>query len=92
LFVSSGGQNYGHYHSAKVDALIKAAATDFNPATRQQKYEQVDTILAGDVPRIPLYTYPAILVHKSALGGMEHSDASLSTGPAWNAEEWFWKS
>jgi peptide/nickel transport system substrate-binding protein len=92
LFVSSGGQNYGHYQSAKVDALIKAAATDFNPTTRQQKYEQVDTILSTDVPRIPLYTYPAILVHKSALGGMEHSDASLSTGPAWNAEEWFWKS
>ena len=92
LFVSSGGQNYGHYHSATVDAIIKAAATDFNPKTRQQKYEQVDTILASDLPRIPLYTYPAILVHRSALGGMEHSDASLSTGPAWNAEEWFWKS
>ena len=92
IFKSTGGQNYTQYNSPAVDKLIAAAGVDFNPASRQAKYEKIDAILAKDLPIIPLYTYPSILIYRSALKGAEHSNASLSTGPAWNAEQWHWSS
>ena len=92
VFKTGGGQNYTSYHSAKVDKLISEASTDFNQKTRQAKYETIDAQLATDLPIIPLYTYPSILVYKKGLQGAEHSNASLSTGPAWNAEDWKWSS
>ena len=92
IFKSTGGQNYTQYKNPKADALMKAAGVDFNQTTRQAKYEQLDQMLANDLPIIPLYTYPSILVYRKALAGAEHSNASLSTGPAWNAEQWRWTS
>jgi peptide/nickel transport system substrate-binding protein len=90
IFKSTGGQDYTQFNNHQVDKLIAAAGTDFNQTTRQAKYEAIDKMLATQLPIIPLYTYPSILIYRSALKGAEHSNASLSTGPAWNAEAWHW--
>ena len=82
--------NFTSYCNAKVDKLIQSADTDFNPVTRQAKYEAIDEQLSDDLPIFPLYTYPSILVHKTAVQGMEDSDSPISAGPAWNAEYWHW--
>jgi len=84
--------NFTSYSNRKVDALLASAGTDFNPASRQATYEKVDAQLATDLPIIPLYTYPAILVYKKGITGMEHSNSPLSIGPAWNSEDWAWSS
>ena len=80
--------NYTTYSNAKVDRLIQAASSDFGPASRQQKYEQVDAQLANDLPIFPLYTVPAILIYRKEVKGMEHGDSPVAAGPAWNAEFW----
>jgi peptide/nickel transport system substrate-binding protein len=90
VYKTGGGQNYTTYANPKVDALIKAAGIDFNPTTRVQKYQQVDSILANDLPVIPLYASPSILVYKNSVKGMESSNNPLSEGPTWNAEQWHW--
>jgi len=92
IFKSTGGQNYTQWKNAKADKLMAQAGITFDQAKRQALYEQVDQLLANDLPIIPLYTYPSILVYRKALAGAEHSNASLSTGPAWNAEQWHWTS
>jgi oligopeptide transport system substrate-binding protein len=92
IFKTGGGKNYTSYSSPKADKLMAQASVDFNQTTRQAKYEQLDQMLATDLPIIPLYTYPSILVYRKALAGAEHSNASLSTGPAWNADQWHWTS
>ena len=56
----------------------------------QAKFQQADQILANDIPNFPLYASPVILVHKSAVKGMEASDNPTSVGPTWNAEFWHW--
>lgn len=84
--------DFTSYCNSAVDKLIASADSDFNPTTRQATYEKIDQQLSVDLPIIPLYTYPSILVYKSGIQGMEHSNASLSVGPAWNAEDWSWKS
>ena len=80
--------NYTSYSNKKVDKLLQQASVDFNPASRQQKYEQVDAQLSNDLPIFPLYTYPSILIYRKAVKGMQHSNSPVSAGPAWNAEFW----
>ncbi|HEY3542000.1 MAG TPA: peptide ABC transporter substrate-binding protein [Gaiellaceae bacterium] len=80
--------NYTSYSNKKVDKLLQQASVDFNPASRQQKYEQVDAQLSNDLPIFPLYTYPSILIYRKAVKGMENSDSPVAAGPAWNAELW----
>jgi peptide/nickel transport system substrate-binding protein len=89
-FTTGGGSNYPSYSNKKLDALLNSAEKDLNPASRKAKFEQIDTILANDLPQFPLYNSPVILVHKSAVKGMENSNNPVSVGPTWNAEEWHW--
>jgi peptide/nickel transport system substrate-binding protein len=89
-FTTGGGQNYTSYSNPKVDKLLNSAESDLNPTTRKAKFQQLDQMLADDLPQFPLYASPVILVHKSAVKGMEHSNTPVSGGPTWNAEEWHW--
>jgi peptide/nickel transport system substrate-binding protein len=89
-FTTGGGQNYTSYSNPKVDKLLNSAESDLNPASRKAKFEQLDQMLADDIPQFPLYNSPVILVHKSAVKGMENSNTPVSAGPTWNAEEWHW--
>jgi peptide/nickel transport system substrate-binding protein len=89
-FTTGAGQNYTSYHNATVDKLISAGEKDLNPATRKATYQKIDQILANDLPQFPLYNSPVILVHKSAVKGMEQSNNPVSEGPTWNAEQWHW--
>ena len=73
-----------------VDKAIHAAEIELNPAKRTAFYQQADTQLANDIPAIPLYASPQILVYKSAVKGMSHSNNPTSEGPTWNAEAWHW--
>jgi len=90
IWLTGGGQNYTSYSSKIVDKAIHAAEIELNPAKRTAFYQQADTQLANDIPAIPLYASPQILVYKSAVKGMSHSNNPTSEGPTWNAEAWHW--
>jgi peptide/nickel transport system substrate-binding protein len=85
-----GGQNYKLYCNKTVDALIKSGESDLNPKTRTASYEKAAKLVAHEVAIVPLYSPPAILVHKAAVKGMEHSNNPTLLGPTWNAEQWSW--
>jgi peptide/nickel transport system substrate-binding protein len=89
-FTTGAGQNYTSYSNPTVDKLIAAGEKDLNPTSRKATFEKIDTILANDLPQFPLYNSPVILVHKSAVKGMEQSNNPVSEGPTWNAEAWHW--
>ncbi len=90
IWLGGGGQNYTSYSSPKVDKLIRQAQVQLDPVKRTSLYEQVDTLLATDLPAIPLYASPQILIYKSAIKGMDKSNNPTSEGPTWNAELWHW--
>jgi hypothetical protein len=46
--------------------------------------------MANDVPSIPLYSQPSLLIYKSGIKGMGTANNGSSTGPTWNAENWHW--
>jgi peptide/nickel transport system substrate-binding protein len=90
IYQCGGGSNYKQYCNAKVDALIKLGDSDLNPTTRTADYENAAALMATDVPVIPLYSPPNILVHKSTVLGMQDSNNPTSEGPTWNVEQWHW--
>ncbi len=49
------GPNYTHYANAQFDALYDRALETMHPADRQILYQQMDSIIAADLPVIPLY-------------------------------------
>jgi peptide/nickel transport system substrate-binding protein len=85
-----GGQNYKMYCNRKVDKLIAAGEVELDPEKRTAIYEQAAQLITNDVAIIPLYSFPSILVYKSAIKGMEASNNPTQEGPTWNAELWHW--
>jgi peptide/nickel transport system substrate-binding protein len=61
------GANRGHYASARVDALLKAASMATDEPTRRQDYIEIQRILAADVPTIPLWYPDNIVIHSARL-------------------------
>jgi peptide/nickel transport system substrate-binding protein len=90
IYQCGGGQNYKLYCNKQVDALQKSGESDLNPTTRTASYQKAAQIVAHDVAIIPLYSPPQILIHKSAVKGMDHSNNPTLVGPTWNIEEWHW--
>jgi ABC-type transport system substrate-binding protein len=85
-----GEGNYTGYCSHAVDALLKAASGEVVPLKRMRLFQQADAIMATQVPVIPLYQVPIVLVHRSDLLGMRANPGVA--GPVWNIEDWHWRS
>jgi hypothetical protein len=47
-------------------------------------------MVSHDLAIVPLYSPPQILVYKSGIKGMEHSNNPTLLGPTWNIEQWSW--
>jgi len=90
IYQCGGGQNYKVYCNKTVDALQKKAASELNPTVRTAEYQKAAQIVAHDVTIIPLYQPPQILIYKSAIKGMAHSNNPTQVGPTWNMEQWHW--
>ena len=87
---TGGGSNYKNYSNKQVDALIVAGDAELDATKRTADYQKASQIMANDIAFIPLYAPPNILVHKTALKGMEASNNPTQEGPTWNVEQWHW--
>jgi peptide/nickel transport system substrate-binding protein len=85
-----GESNYLTYCNRKATALLDASNSELNPAKRAQLFQKADVLMSNDVPTIPLYAAPTILVYKKAISGMKNNPASI--GFSWNMEDWKWTS
>ena len=87
---SCGGEsNYLNYCNRKVTNLLDQTNSQLDPAKRSALFRQADARMATDLPSIPLYATPAILIYKSNISGMTNNPSS--TGPTWNMYDWKWK-
>ena len=81
--------NYLNYCNRKVTNLLDQTNSQLDPAKRSALFQQADARMANDLPSIPLYATPAILIYKSNISGMTNNPSS--TGPTWNMYDWKWK-
>ncbi len=89
IYRCQGQSNYTGYCSHSVDKLLNAANGELDPAKRASLYQRADAIMATQVPMLPLFERPFVLIHRSNLLGMLENPAS--PGPVWNIEDWHWK-
>src|SRR6478672_9903902 len=85
-----GESNYMQYCNRAATKLMEQSNSELDPAKRQALFAKADSLMANDVPTIPMYSRPNPLIWKSAIGGMKNNPASVGFG--WNAEQWYWKS
>jgi peptide/nickel transport system substrate-binding protein len=85
-----GESNYLNYCNRAATKYLEASNSELDPAKRTADFQKADALMANDVPTVPMYQRPNPLVYKSQVVGMLNNPSS--TGFAWNAEAWGWKS
>ncbi|HZE03594.1 MAG TPA: ABC transporter substrate-binding protein, partial [Solirubrobacteraceae bacterium] len=83
-----GPLNWLNFCNHKYTKLMNAAKTQLNPKKRDADFIKADKITAQEVPSIPLYTLPDIVVAKKTLRNIVNNPV---VGFTWNIEQWRWK-
>ena len=85
-----GASNYLNYCNNKATALLKASNSELDPVKRGADFQKANALMAKDLPSIPLYATPAVLVYKKGISGLTNNPSL--TGPTWNIYAWKWTS
>ena len=86
---SCGGiSNFSGYCNDTVTKLLQTADATPSPTRRLALYHEADTLLADDVPSIPLYAVPDPLIWRTGLSGLQANPSP--SGFTWNVERWRW--
>jgi peptide/nickel transport system substrate-binding protein len=90
IWSCNGTANYLDYCDRKVTKLLKASNSELDSAKRAKLFQQADALMARDLPAIPLYSAPAILVYKKGIANLTNNPSVA--GPMWNIYAWKWTS
>jgi peptide/nickel transport system substrate-binding protein len=86
IYGCGGESNYKNYCNRTVTSLLSRSDQSLVPRTRASLVNRADSIMATDVPVIPLYQKPTYFVFKTKLRGLV--DNPTLQGPTWNTEFW----
>lgn len=85
IYETGGGQNWQGYSDPTVDAAMNQAVATLDPAAFQAQWQQVDRLIAGDLPSIPLFVQPNMLGYSDRIDNAYYQP---NYGPLYNANEW----
>lgn len=71
LLASDGGSNVGRYENRAMDDLLVKGQTTFAQADRESIYNEVQQIIATDVPLIPVFHVSQAVVARAGLTGYQ---------------------
>jgi peptide/nickel transport system substrate-binding protein len=83
-----GGENWLNYCSQPATKNLDKTLSQLNVKKRNAEFEAADKVMSNDVPAIPLYALPSLLVYKKGIAGMADNPAA---GFTWKIENWKWK-
>ncbi len=69
--LAPNGQNRGYYVNPRVDQLIEQGRSTFDRAKRKEAYDEVQKILATELPYISLYHRDNVAIMRSNVDGFE---------------------
>ncbi len=84
--VPPNGQNYTHYKNPEIDKLTEAGTLTVDVKKRGEIYRKIQSILAEDVPILPLLSWTVIDVTNSRVTGVKPNPTNA--GNLWNCQEW----
>jgi len=67
--LAPNGQNRGYYVNPKVDALIEQGRSTFDRTTRKKAYDEIQQILADELPYVSLYHRDNVAIMRSNIDG-----------------------
>jgi peptide/nickel transport system substrate-binding protein len=83
LLQSTAELNDGGYKSARLDELLVAGRTTFDPAARRKIYDEVQALILADLPLIPLFHGQQTSVGNGRVEGFRiHPAENFMVGPA----------
>ncbi|PJI84674.1 peptide/nickel transport system substrate-binding protein [Yoonia maricola] len=71
LLASDGGSNAGRYANPDMDQLLVQGQTTFEPAKRAAIYDEIQQIIATDVPLMPVFHVSQPVVARAGLIGYQ---------------------
>ena len=85
IYETGGGQNWQGYSDPTVDAAMNQAVSTLDPASFQSQWQQIDRLIANDLPSIPLFVQPNMLGYSDRIDNAYYQP---NYGPLYNANEW----
>jgi peptide/nickel transport system substrate-binding protein len=85
-YACGGSQNYGNYCDRKVSALLNKAALTLDRAQREKLLNDAETVMAKQVPSIPLYARPIYVIRANGVSGPVVNPTQ--EGSPWNVSTW----
>ncbi|MDW3214828.1 MAG: ABC transporter substrate-binding protein [Ilumatobacteraceae bacterium] len=79
------GVNVGAYADADLDDAFEQAAATGDPVERASVFAEIDEMLVGGVPAVPLYVEPAFTAFRDDIGGVS---VAPSLGPIVSVADW----
>ena len=97
VWLSTGGTHLWHLGEkqpatnweAEIDRLMRAQETEMDPRKRKRDYDQVQQIVAAQMPIVCLVSPNILVGAKAKLGNFQ--PAILDHYTLWNADELFWR-
>ncbi len=81
------GFNSTAYRNIEVTELIRKADAELDARTRERLYQEVDKLIARDIPTLPLYQRATVLAYVDTLVGVDGN--ATRQGPTWNLGGWW---
>lgn len=85
IYTTGGGQNWQGYSNPQVDALMNQAVSNLDANGFRQQWQEIDRLIAGDIPSIPLFVQPNMLGYTDRIDNAYYQP---NYGPLYNANEW----
>jgi peptide/nickel transport system substrate-binding protein len=82
-----GTQNFQAYCNEEVTDLLEESNTTVDPADRAAVMNEADSLMAEDLPILPMYQKPTFFAFNNEL--QNAIDNATQQGPTWNAQDWF---
>ena len=83
------GQNYIGYKNPRIDELLSSGKTELNEAKRKVIYNELQQILAEDVPSMFIYYYNDIDAVPNQLKNYKPNPTQATI--TWNVSQWEWQ-
>jgi peptide/nickel transport system substrate-binding protein len=80
-------QNFKQYCNQQVTRILDQVTSTVDEARQTALLNQVDRILARDIPTLPLYAAPGFAIHRTNVRGVLRNPTNASL--FWNAGAWY---
>ncbi len=86
IYSTTGGQNYGGFSNADVDAAWDRLSSTLDPAEQEKEIIEIETLLWDNLFGIPIFAHPGVVAYDSSIQNVR--DTATQSTVAWNAEQW----